>query len=171
MYYKQISASRSCEMLTFIVGGRLLLLGTSDLKPSPAACHFQLCQLLVAQLWALHGNNDPATTRPSNQSQRLPGARGTQWRKPRLKGLGTGQTEYEEIGWIDWTWCGENTKLTHFISSSTTKWLWGKVGFKCPNCQEVACDVLWVSSNCPSAVNNFRGITISLKTSEIGNSN
>ena len=61
-------------------------------KASPAASHFQLCQLLVAQLWVLLGNNDPATTRPSNQSQRLPGARGTQWRKPRLKGLGTGQT-------------------------------------------------------------------------------
>lgn len=38
--------------------------------------------------------------------------------------------EYEEIGRIDWTWCGENTKLTHFISSSSTKELWGEGWFQ-----------------------------------------
>lgn len=37
---------------------------------------------------------------------------------------------------------GEETKLTHLISPSTAKELWGEVGFGCPRYQEVACDVL-----------------------------
>lgn len=58
-------------------------------KPSPAACHFQLCQLLLTQQQALLGNNDPATTRPSNQSERLPGGNGRE--SCSKKGLSTAQ--------------------------------------------------------------------------------
>lgn len=123
---------------------------TDGWKPSPAACHLQLCQLLVAQLWALLGNNDPATTRPSNQSQRLPGARGTRWRKPRLKGLGAGQT-------VNTT--GDRPDRLDVVVERKQSWLisfhppllknWGgeRVGFEYPNCQEV--DLLWVSWSCP----------------------
>lgn len=63
----------------------------------------------------LHGNNDPTTTRPSNQSQ-TSGSHGDTVQKASAERLrNRPNSENEEIGQIDWTWCGLNTKLTHFI--------------------------------------------------------
>lgn len=117
----------------------------------------------MARLWALLGNTDPATTRASNQSQRLPGAGGAREKKG---GLGTGRTvntTRDRPDRLDVVSEREN-KADSFHFTLRCQRMEGEGekrrreeerrgrGVECPDCQEVAFDALWVSSSYPSTV-------------------
>lgn len=82
----------------------------------------------------------PATTRPSNQSQRLPGARGKQWRKPWLKGLNTGRILNTKGRWLD--------RLDMVVVQRKQSWL---ISFHPPLLKDCIGKVALVWSSCKGA--------------------
>lgn len=116
------------------------------------------------QQWPYHNQAKQSITETS-------GSQSAAVRETRLKGLGAGQTvtmTRDRPDRLDMVVKRKQSWLISFhpslLRDCVCVCVGGEVGFECPKCQEVGCDVLRVSSSCPPAENQ----PPRLKTAKMG---